>query len=206
MLENMDYQIFINLMYAEPDNYKNIDFGFKAETKGQYILAFLMYFDNYKNIILKYFKKYILNFEEDISGGVVDGVSINAAELEYIANVILVSGGYAKIEDMIETEEDKAFKAMSPMEKQLYLREKEVNEKLMRAKNKNKNADSSNITQEKIVAAVMYEFNLSFEDIKKMNYFGLSLMFGHAYQLDYHKVMQYAAGAGNLGKKAKYDH
>lgn len=175
-LMNTDFLLFMSILYSEPEHFKNLKLNFSAKNKGELLLGFLITENDYRNILCKYFLKYILNSELKADGIYIDDQKIASYELEYIANVLLISMGYKKIEDLVTktSKEDEEEKKLSEVEKRLLERQRIAEEKLRKAKERRDKNDLTDLTQEKIMLAVMHEFNLSIEDLKNMNYYAIS--------------------------------
>lgn len=210
-LENTDYDLFMGLLYADLNSLKDVVPKAKFKRKGD-LLKYLIRFDNsYKELLQKYFLKYVGNSVIEKKEFLVNGQQLTPFLFEVISTIILIAGGNKPIEEInkyfddnikVKTENTKEEEGLSDAAKKMLQKQRELEEKVRKAKNKNKETQS--ISLEQIIVSLMYEFKFSQDEIKAMNYFTISWYFGYAYRLDLHKVTQVAAGNGALDKKHPY--
>lgn len=212
-MKDPHFQTFVGLLHLDLKDFKDINLGFAAENKGELFIGLLAYVEEYRNILGPYLQKYIhdLTFKNNFL--YVNNQLIIASEMEYIINVLLVSFGYKKLEEVsleyinIKKEEEDRIKNLSPIEKRQEETKKRLAEvKAKKAEKQQKENKKSPLTLDKIIIAVMDMFKYNIQDINNMNYFALYHLFGYVYKIDSYDIMKQIYANGNLNEKTEFKH
>lgn len=89
---------------------------------------------------------------------------------------------------------------MSPAERE-WERKRRINEEKIR---KNKNQNNKSIDLDKVIASVMYEFNISLKDILDMNKYTIYYLYSCTGAIMIYEKNKIAFGNGNVSKNSKF--
>lgn len=210
-VSDKDFDIFLGICHLDVEDMKEKNLGFTFETKGELILGLIAFNEAYKDILLKFFNKIIINLAEDKGYLYIDEESITDIEINYIIDLILVAMGHKKLEEVsmsrleeLKKEEDR-IKNLTTIERQ----HEETMKKLERAKARKRerqSASSGGLSLDKVIVGVMKTFNYKAEDIKKLNYFTLYHLFGYVYKIESFERIERLYANGHLKEKTKMSH
>ena len=94
-------------------------------------------------------------------------------------------------------------KNMEEWEREFRRKEREYQEKINKAKNKDKKGISTDL----IIQAVMREFHMSMDEVYRLNKYGLLELYSTVVsRIVNFEVMRVAAGTGNLSKSSKFNY
>lgn len=198
-LQNLDFKVFLGAMKLTPEEAKkqNIAVNFKIETTGD-IIQILIVDKNYAKILVPFLLKYIKDSEYKENAIFVNNEKVMSYELDYIISCILISLSQKEF----EKEEENSDVEKNPMIEKILKAQKESEEKLKKAKQKQ---SKGSLTLQEIMLAVTYEFGISQKDLLDSNYFSLIWYFGYVGKVDGHKLNQMILSSG-LSKQKNYSY
>jgi hypothetical protein len=203
LTSELDIRLFTGLISLTPEKLKElkINLSFNAKDPGS-IVQGLLFSDEYTGVLSKYLVRFIKNAEYGNKEISVDGEKVLSYEFDYIVHVILISLSKKEYEENPEDEQKKLEKE-NPIMAKILAAQKEAEEKLKKAKNKKDK--SGNYSTEEIMLAVSYEFNIPFEKMLEMNFFGVIWYFGYVGKVDAHKLNQLILSSG-MSKQKSYNY
>lgn len=199
-ITELDFKKFLGVISLTPEKIKDLKLKLNFETKSVGgILKGFIYLTEYKDLLIKYLSRYVLDFQVLEGKVVVKDEELNIEELEYIAKLILVSMYMEKLDDNLlnKKESKEPEKELSPTEKKLLEKQRLAEERLRKAKERKTESSSSGLAIEEILLAISYEFNISFEELLNKNYYSIIWQFGYVGKIDSHKLYQIIFGTGN---------
>lgn len=201
---NLDFNVFSSIISLTPEKIKNegINLNFLSKSKGD-IIQGLIYSSQYRDTIIKYFLKYINNSALKDDGIYLNDVKILSYELEYIANIILISIGVKEFDESLIKQ--KSEEELDPLMAEILRKQKESEERLKEIKAKKAKNSNAKYGIEEISLAVCYEFGLKMDDIMEMNYFTLIWYFKFVSKVDGHKLKQLILSSG-FSKQKSYSY
>lgn len=208
-LNDPGFNVFLSFMFLKLNDYKKLSLILKIENEGEGFIAIIRESKEVREQIKPYIEKYLVGSTVSIKGITIEDRVLTAEEVNFFRKIILVSFGAESIDGIDQEEKEKEMiENMSAAEKAIYLKQQDTLKRLAEAKKKKQQGQSQDgqIDLSKIIIGVMKEFNLSLEEIKKLNYYTLYYLFGYVFKIDHYDFMKKAAASGNLTKKAKIKH
>lgn len=148
----------------------------------------------YLDDLMSTLHKYIMDLRIDMNGLFVNNEILIAEEFDFIVTVWKISLGLEKLE--VLTKEKDVEPELDEFEKRIRDNESKIN------KIKQK-VESESLELDKVVIAVMKEFNLKIEEVLSLNLFTVFWYYVHALKINNYRVETIAFGNG-LIKKHKY--
>lgn len=207
-IEDPSFNLFLSLMILKKEDYEDMRLKSQVENETQALIALIRENKEVRLQIEPYIEKYIQGASVSSKGIQIGERVLTEKEVDFFKNIILVSFGIKRLEDIVEDKEEEDLLAkMSPAERIIYERQQETLKRLEQAKRKRDEAKGgSKIDLPKMIAGVMKEFNMSLDQIKDLNYYTLYYLFSYVFKIDHYDFMKKAAASGNLTKKAKIKH
>lgn len=207
-IEDPSFNLFLSLMILKKEDYEDMRLKSQVENETQALIALIRENKEVRLQIEPYIEKYIQGASVSSKGIQIGERVLTEKEVDFFKNIILVSFGIKRLEDIVEDKEEEDLLAkMSPAERIIYERQQETLKRLEQAKRKRDEAKGgSKIDLPKMIAGVMKEFNMSLDQIKDLNYYTLYYLFSYVFKIDHYDFMKKAAASGNLTKKAKIRH
>lgn len=204
LTSELDIRLFIGLISLTPEKIKElkINLPFNGKDPGS-IVQGLLFSDEYTGVLSKYLLRFVTNAKYGDKEISVDGEKVLSYELDYIVHVMLISLSKKEYDEDNSEDEQKKLEKENPIMAKILAAQKEAEEKLKKAKSKKDK--SSNYSTEEIMLAVSYEFNVPFEKMLDMNFFGVIWYFGYVGKVDAHKLNQMILSSG-MSKQKNYNY
>lgn len=200
----LDFNTFLTVISVKKKDIDVKALGIKAESDVELSMGLLLK-SNFKTVAQKYFKRYVgdIEFSENIIK--IGDKRITSKEYQFIIESMQVAMKKIPLPDLEkEKKEKEELDGMSEMERKMLLKQRAVEEKLAKAKQKKNDKRENGLSLDDVCLALMYHFpQLTIETILSMNFYTLTWYFSYVGQLDAHEVHRIAAGNGLL-KNYKY--
>jgi len=192
-LEDTDLTLFFS---ARDMDWKKADLN--QDFNNYYeLLLFMVFNDLYTQPILTTIGKFIPNSKILPHGIYVDDYVLTYEDFSFITDVWLVAMAAKKLEDVVaegESEEE-----LDPLMKKI----KESEDKIKRIKQQNQEKGEDGFSLDKLMIAIIKEFNLSMKEIWDSNLYTLIWYYEYALKYSNYRVSAIAFGNG-LVKQHKY--
>lgn len=185
-LADTSLSIFLSMLEIDKTQFKEMNI------RNNYDLILAMLNNNmYLDDILSTLHKYIPDLKVEVAGLFVNGEYIIPEELDFIILIWKIALGLEKIDILDNNKEQDP--EMSEFEKRIKEQEAKVN------KIKNK-VDTNNLELDKVIITIMREFNLTMDQILKMNLFTIFWHYIYALKISNYDIEVVAFGNGLLKK------
>jgi exonuclease VII small subunit len=209
-----DFKYFLGIIAMKKEDAEKMNLKIPIYTYGAVTQHFITFLEDYREILFKYFKRYIINCQIKESGIYVDDEKITSDEFDFIVKTILISLGQLSLDSVKKEYEDKEKEKpkseveLTPAQKKIedmLKKQKESEEKLKRAKEKKAQNASDKTTAEDIIIAVTKVFGFSHNEVLNMNYYTLFKYFAYVGSIDSNEIEKMAVAFGSL-KSKNYKH
>jgi len=206
MYDELDFNIFIHLLELTPNEIRKYKLPFIAKEKANIIKGLISHTE-YSKYLIKYFTKYINNFDYKNKELYINNNLLTNDELEFIIEAILIACGrkeyFIQKENTIEASEEED----NSMVRELMEQAKKAEEKVQKANKYKQQNSQDGLSTDDVMMAILYEFpSLQINDIFAMNYFTMSWYFSYIGKIDQHRINTMAYANGAMKKNYKHKH
>lgn len=201
-LLDLDFQEFLYALKQTPETIEQIIKPIKFIVNNNYeTFLSILKLDYKTELYIKYFNLLFPNLNYQNDQFVYQNIPLNWEEYDILLDILFISCGERDIDPFLKKVEGGLDSEVKFSESQK--RFKELQEKIEKAKIKNKSKDkkldSKHITIDQIVIAILYEFkSLTLEKVYDMNMFTILEFWKYISKIVDNQIQIVAAGNGNI--------